>query len=136
MSKSRAVFGITKKEKNKILKDRLRKENFNKSIRSYRVDNIIKELKEFYNIESKKYKKDETYFIRFDYKDFSFIVRFNDYNETVLNFEKVDIDIFYNKQVIKSINYDNENYLFNLLSLISIYDVKESYFKNEKPKKV
>ena len=136
MSKSRAVFGITKKEKNKILKDRLRKENFNKSIRSYRVDNIIKELKEFYNIESKKYKKDETYFIRFDYKDFSFIVRFDDYNETVLNFEKVDIDIFYNKQVIKSINYDNENYLFNLLSLISIYDVKESYFKNEKPKKV
>ena len=97
MSKSRAVFGITKKEKNKILKDRLRKENFNKSIRWYRVDNIIKELKEFYNIESKKYKKDETYFIRFDYKDFSFIVRFNDYNETVLNFEKVDIDIFYNK---------------------------------------
>ena len=127
MSKSRAVFGITKKEKNKILKDRLRKENFNKSIRSYRVDNIIKELKEFYNIESKKYKKDETYFIRFDYKDFSFIVRFNDYNETVLNFEKVDIT---------SMNYDNENYLFNLRSLISIYDVKESYFKNEKPKKV
>ena len=36
MSKSRAVFRITQAEKRKIIKDRLRKENFKKSIYTYR----------------------------------------------------------------------------------------------------
>ena len=45
MSKSRAIFGITKKERKKILEDRKRKENFKKSVRLYRIDKAVKELK-------------------------------------------------------------------------------------------
>lgn len=121
---------ITKKEKEKILKNRIQKEKFYKSARLYRADSIMKELKEFFNIESKKYIKEELYFIEFEYKDFNFIVRLEEFSESILDFKKVYIDIIHNKQFIKTLIYDSKNYLISLLALISIYDVK--YFKKKK----
>ncbi|WP_432631596.1 hypothetical protein [Brachyspira sp.] len=118
MSKSRAIFGITKAEKRKIIRDRVRKENFQKSIYTYRVDKVIKELKEFYNIKSKSYKEDNQYFLEFTYNDLFFKVKFV-YNETNLDFENIYLDILLNNKVIKSFVYENEAHLFNLLAFIS-----------------
>ena len=133
MSKSRAIFGITNKERKKILADRKRKENFKKSVRLYRIDKAVKELKKFYNIESEKYIKDESYFIEFNYKDFHFVVKI-DYatDENDLFIKNICIDILHDNKVIKSLVYSDIECLFNLLAYISIYDVPESYFKNEK----
>lgn len=119
MSKSRAVFGITKEEKRKIIRDRVRKENFQKSIYTYRVDKVIKELKEFHNIKSESYKKDNQYFLEFTYNDLFFAVKF-DYDEDTLNFKNIYADVSHNNKVIKSFVYDNEAYLFNLLAFISL----------------
>lgn len=118
MSKSRAVFGITKAEKRKIIKDRLRKENFKKSIYTYRVDKVIKELKEFHNIKCESYKKDNQYFLEFTYNDLFFVVKF-DYDEETLNFKNIYADVSLNNKIIKSFVYDNEAYLFHLLAFIS-----------------
>lgn len=119
MSKSRAIFGITKEEKRKIIRDRVRKENFQKSIYTYRVDKVIKELKEFHNIKSESYKKDNQYFLEFTYNDLFFAVKF-DYDEDTLNFKNIYADVSHNNKVIKSFVYDNEAYLFNLLAFISL----------------
>lgn len=80
---------------------------------THRIHEITDGLKLF-NIKSKVYIKNNSYFIQFFYKKLKFIVNL-DYNKSFVN---IYVDIILNKKIIKSFVYDKAIYLFNLLAFI------------------
>lgn len=97
---------------------------------THRIYNITNGLINFHGCRPKVYQKNNQYFIEWTYKDLAFVVNL-DYNRS---FEDIYLDAIHNGKVIKSFVYDSENYIFNLMALLSINDIEEKYFENEKPR--